>query len=62
MRDGSKRACGEPHHVRDQAAALIAEARGDEARMEAIRGNAGPVQAARELARECITFGGRAVA
>ena len=36
--------------MRDQAAALIAEARSDEARMEAIRGDAGSVQAARELA------------
>src|SRR6516225_6645712 len=43
---------GEPYHVRDQAAALISKARGDEARMQAIRGDAAALQAARELARE----------
>src|SRR6516225_10165922 len=59
MNDGSRalggRYCeklGEPYHVRDQAPALISKARGDEARMQAIRGDAVAMQAACELARE----------
>jgi hypothetical protein len=52
LQDGDREELGEPDEARDHAAALVAEARGDEAGMQAIGGDPRAMQAAGEFARE----------
>jgi len=49
---GNREELGEPNEARNHAAALVAEARGDEAGMQAIGGDPRAMQAAGEFARE----------
>jgi hypothetical protein len=49
---GDRQKLGETYKARDQAAALIAEACGDESRMQAISGHARVMKAAGEFTRE----------